>query len=57
MTRSEEVTVLTQLQEAIGTLEQLQAQHALLLAQQRQLLEDQRTLMTLLLQQQGRADE
>lgn len=57
ITRSEEVALLTQLRDVIGTLEQLQAQHALLLEQQRQLLEEQRALITLLLQQQGRADE
>ena len=57
ITRSEEVTLLTQLRDVIGTLEQLQAQHALLLEQQRQLLEQQRALISLLLQQQDRADE
>ena len=57
LTRSEEVMLLTQLRDVIGTLEQLQAQHALLLEQQRQLLEEQRALITILLQQQGRVDE
>jgi len=57
ITRSEEGALLTQLRDVIGTLERLQAQHALLLEQQRQLLEAQHALITLLLQQQGRANE
>lgn len=57
MRRTEEVDVLTQLRDVLGTLEQLHAHHASLLDQQRQLLEAQRALITLLLQQQGRTSE
>lgn len=55
--RIQEASLLAQLRNIVGTLEQLQIQHAALLEQQRQLLQEQRTLILLLLQQQDRSSE
>jgi hypothetical protein len=48
-TQDEELQLLTRYREVVGLLEQLQRQYAALLAEHRVLLDEQRTLLTLLL--------
>ena len=50
---SEELRLLGRYRDLVAALEQLQAQHAALLEEQRTLLEELRTLLQLLLKQRG----